>query len=150
MSNRALIDSGNKEITKRRYHFFAAIGSDDVLHFWQWCNCWVLTRVHESKSMQIFTWGAATAMILNASSMTQTTLFLGRYQRTAEHVHTRSLQKLDLFDGHFRLGLLFAGTCSSKCPTLSSTLEDKSFFFFLVQTYVGSDDTLDIPPWQHP
>ena len=34
-----------------------------------------------------------------------TTLFSGRYALNAEHVHARSLQKLHLFDWHFRLGL---------------------------------------------
>ena len=43
-----------------------------------------------------------------------TTLFLGRCALKAEHVHARSLQKLHLFDWHFRLGLHFACTCSSK------------------------------------
>ena len=43
-----------------------------------------------------------------------TTLFSGRYALTTEHVHARSLQKLDLFDWHFRLSLHFACTYSSK------------------------------------
>ena len=62
-----------------------------------------------------------------------TTLFSGRYALTAEHVHARLLQKLDLFDCMaFQAGpaLCMHVFVKVQCSTLGSTLEDESFSFF--------------------
>ena len=57
--------------------------------------------------------------------------------------------KLDLFDQHFRLGLLFACTCSSKNSVQRWAQRSRiKVFPFLEQTDGGSDDELDILPWQ--
>ena len=74
----------------------------------------VLARVHKNKSRQLHTMGSVTAEFEVRHRWRTTTLFSGRYALNAEHVHARSLQKLHLFDWHFRLGLQFACTCSSK------------------------------------
>ena len=74
----------------------------------------VLARVHKNKSRQLHTMGSVTAEFEVRHRWRTTTLFSGRYALIAEHVHARSLQKLHLFDWHFRLGLHFACTCSSK------------------------------------
>ena len=74
----------------------------------------IRARVHKNKSRQLHTMGSATAEFEVRHRWRTTTLFSGRYALNAEHVHARSLQKLHLFDWHFRLGLHFACTCSSK------------------------------------
>ena len=69
------------------------------------------------------------------------------YALNAEYVHARSLQKLHLFDWHFRLGLHFACTCSSKYSVQRWVQRSRiNVFPFLVQTDVGSDDELRILP----
>ena len=78
------------------------------------CGCTVAPRVHENKSRQLHTMGSVTAEFEVRHRWRTTTLFSGRYALNAEHVHARSLQKLDIFGWHFRLGLHFACTCSSK------------------------------------
>ena len=66
-----------------------------------------------------------------------TTLFSGGYALTAEHVHARSLQKLNLFDWHSRLGLLFACMCPSMYSVQRSAKRSRiKLFFILVQTGV--------------
>ena len=78
---------------------------------------WLLSpkpRVHKNKSRQLHTMGSVTAEFEVRHRWRTTTLFSGRYALNAEHVHARSLQKLHLFDWHFRPGLHFACTCSSK------------------------------------
>ena len=77
-------------------------------------RCARRARVHKNKSMQLHTMGSVTAEFEVRHRWRTTTLFSGRYALNAEHVHARSLQKLHLFDWHFRLGLHFACTCSSK------------------------------------
>ena len=110
----------------------------------------VLPRVHKNKSRQLHTMGSATAEFEVRHRWRTTTLFSGRYALNAEHVHARSLQKLHLFDWHFRLGLHFACTCSSKYSVHRWVQRSRiNVFPFLVQTDVGSDDELRILPWQH-
>ena len=107
-------------------------------------------RVHKNKSRQLHTMGSATAEFEVRHRWRTTTLFSGRYALNAEHVHARSLQKLHLFDWHFRLGLHFACTCSSKYSVHRWVQRSRiNVFPFLVQTDVGSDDELRILPWQH-
>ena len=78
------------------------------------------------------------------------TLFSGCYALNAEHVHARLLQKLHLFDWHFRLVLHFTCTSSSKYSVQHRAERSRiNVFPFLVQTDVGSDDELRILPWQH-
>ena len=72
--------------------------------------------------MQLHNLGSVTAEFQVRRRWRTTTLFSGRYPLTAEHVQARSLQKLDLFDWHFRLGLLFAYTCSSMNTVLKVQL----------------------------
>ena len=111
---------------------------------------YVLPRVHKNKSRQLHTMGSATAEFEVRHRWRTTTLFSGRYALNAEHVHARSLQKLHLFDWHFRLGLHFACTCSSKYSVHRWVQRSRiNVFPFLVQTDVGSDDELRILPWQH-
>ena len=95
-------------------------------------HCTSTARVHKNKSMQLHTMGSVTAEFEVRHRWRTTTLFSGRYALNAEHVHARSLQKLHLFDWHFRLGLHFACTCSSKYSVQRwvQTLEDKRFSFF--------------------
>ena len=110
------------------------------------------SRLHKNKSMQLHTMGSVsvTAEFEVRHRWRKTTLFSGRYALNAEHVHARSLQKLHLFDWHFRLGLHFACTCSSKYSVQRWVQRSRiSVFLFLVQTDVGSDDELRILPWQH-
>ena len=110
----------------------------------------VLARVHKNKSRQLHTMGSVTAEFEVRHRWRTTTLFSGRYALNAEHVHARSLQKLHLFDWHFRLGLQFACTCSSKYSVQRWVQRPRiNVFPFLVQTDVGSDDELRILPWQH-
>ena len=110
----------------------------------------VISRVHKNKSRQLHTMGSVTAEFEVRHRWRTTTLFSGRYALNAEHVHARSLQKLHLFDWHFRLGLHFACTCSSKYSVQRWVQCSRiNVFPFLVQTDVGSDDELRILPWQH-
>ena len=94
----------------------------------------IIPRVHENKSRQLHTMGSVTAEFEVRHRRRTATLFSGRCALTAEHVHACSLQKLDHFYWHFRLGLHFACTltCSLKYSVqcLGSTLEDKCFSFF--------------------
>ena len=111
---------------------------------------YIIARVHKNKSMQLHTMGSVTAEFEVRHRWRTTTLFSGRYALNAEHVHARSLQKLHLFDWHFRLGLHFACTCSSKYSVQRWVQRSRiNVFLFLVQTDVGSDDELRILPWQH-
>ena len=113
-------------------------------------HSWLFPRVHKNKSRQLHTMGSVTAEFEVRHRWRTTTLFSGRYALNAEHVHARSLQKLDLFDWHFRLGLRFACTCSSKYSVQRWVQRSRiNVFPFLVQTDVGSDDELRILPWQH-
>ena len=111
---------------------------------------YMIPRVHKNKSRQLHTMGSVTAEFEVRHRWRTTTLFSGRYALNAEHVHARSLQKLHLFDWHFRLGLHFACTCSSKYSVQRWVQRSRiNVFPFLVQTDVGSDDELRILPWQH-
>ena len=61
---------------------------------------------------------------------------------------SRSREKLDLFEWHFKPGLHIACTCSSKYSVQRWAQRSRInvFFLFLVQTDVGSDDELRILP----
>ena len=65
--------------------------------------------------------------------MTHNHSLSGRYALNAEHVHARSLQKLHLFDWHFRLGLHFACTCSSMYSVQRRAQRSRINVFFLFQ-----------------
>ena len=111
---------------------------------------YIRARVHKNKSRQLHTMGSVTAEFEVRHRWRTTTLFSGCYALNAEHVHARSLQKLHLFDWHFRPGLHFACTCSSKYRVQRWVQRSRiNVFPILVQTDVGSDDELRILPWQH-
>ena len=133
-------------------HWFLGICLE-ILFSYTMIYHYVVPRVHKNKSRPLHTMGSVTAEFEVRHRWRTTTLFSGRYALNAEHVHARSLQnlqKLHLFDWHFRRGLHFACTCSSKYSVQRRAQRSRiNVFPFLVQTDVGSDDELRILPWQH-